>query len=536
MRSHLAALAFFAAALPCAAQTNGNPLRIMIIGDSITEGDNGGYRAPLFELITDAAGMPNFVGRRNARLSDPESMPDHDHEGYSAYRIDEIASGEGFWNAEPLETRLEDWDPAVVTIHAGTNDAQQNYHPFGDPDLGIPNVRDRLDSLVSRVVAYNPEIYVVVAQIVPANPPASETTIRYIERFNQHVPDVVARHQALGHRVSMVDLYTPMLPYPHPDGIHPSQEGFQVMADVLFGALRALGVLPANPDQGRDDGLSQHDDYSTSATPPWAPVPNLLRTALEQAIHQGYGGSTSPDVLTDGQGALAAHDRDNSWTSTFVFDTGVNAAGYDVTEVRTYAGGLVEPNGDEHAHQAYEVWYSTVAAPEEFVRLGDFHHIIVNEREKASRIALTRADGPVASGVKALQFRFEEPPLRQAGFIGIGNPADYREIESLGAPTARAAATAHATEGLPAHLDLHPATPNPFAGRTTLRVALPEAGAVRLSVHDVLGREVATLLEGEVAAGEHAVAFDAEGLPSGTDVARLAAGGRVLTRRVTLLR
>lgn len=540
MRHTLIATLALLLTLPCAAQSLPDPLRIMLIGDSITEGDEGGYRAPLFDMITQASGMPNLVGHRNARLSDLPSMPDHDHEGYSAYRIDEIASGEGFWNAPSIETRLEDWDPAVVTIHAGTNDAQQNYYPFGDPDQGIPNVRDRLDSLVSRIVAYNPAIYVVVAQIVPANPPAGETTIRYIERFNQYVPDVVARHQALGHRVSLVDLYTPMLPYPHPDGIHPSQEGFQVMADVLFEGLLALGVLPENPDQGRDDGLRQHDDYSTSLTPPWEPVPNLLRDdspALERVVHQGYEGAGSADLLHDGDGALSVRDRDNTWTSTFVFDTREHTAGYDLTEIRTYAGGLVQPNGDEHAHQAYTVWWSSVDAPGQFVRLGDFHHIIVNENERASRIALTRADGPLASGVKALLFQFREPPRRQAGFIGIGNPANYREIEAAGVPTGGTRAPAANASGvLPERLALSEAAPNPFAGRTTLRIALPEASPVRLAVYDVLGRQVATLLDSTLEAGPHEVAFDAAGLPAGLYLARLDAGDRTLTRTITLAR
>ncbi|MDX1418996.1 MAG: hypothetical protein R3181_03425, partial [Rubricoccaceae bacterium] len=56
-------------ALPAAAQPPADPLRVMLIGDSITEGDDGGYRLPLYARLTRALGAPpNFVGHRNGRL------------------------------------------------------------------------------------------------------------------------------------------------------------------------------------------------------------------------------------------------------------------------------------------------------------------------------------------------------------------------------------------------------------------------------------------------------------------------------------
>jgi hypothetical protein len=62
-----------------------------------------------------------------AALAVPPAFVDHDEDGYSAYRIEQITSGEGFRNAQPIEARLAAWDPAIVTVHAGTNDAQQDF-------------------------------------------------------------------------------------------------------------------------------------------------------------------------------------------------------------------------------------------------------------------------------------------------------------------------------------------------------------------------------------------------------------------------
>ncbi|HSI60579.1 MAG TPA: SGNH/GDSL hydrolase family protein, partial [Ideonella sp.] len=329
----LASAAVSAAGTPPKVQAA--PLRIMLIGDSITEGDAGGYRYPLFQKISAASGMPNFVGRRNGRLSDPPEFVDDDHEGYSAYRIDEITSGIGFWSAPPIETRLHDWDPAIVTIHAGTNDAQQHYHFGGDATLGIPSAIDRLDDMVSRIIAYNPAIYIIVSQIIPANPPASETTQAYILGLNSQIPGLVERHRALGHRVYLVDQYTPMLDHPNPDGIHPDAAGYAVMAEVWFQAMMAaLPSKPVNPDPGRFWGLHQVDRFSTVTSTPWTLQPNLIRAGsqtLAGVETTGYQGSHPPALLNDGSQAAYSNDRDYASTTTFTLNTTAAPQGYDIT-------------------------------------------------------------------------------------------------------------------------------------------------------------------------------------------------------------
>ena len=58
----------------------------------------------------------------------------------------------------------------------------------------------------------------------------------------------------------------------------------------------------------------------------------------------------------------------------------------------------------------------------------------------------------------------------------------------------------------------------------------------RLSVYDLLGREVALLVDDIIPAGTHSMTFNASGLPSGVYVMRLQSGGQVLTRRMMLLK
>ena len=76
--------------------------------------------------------------------------------------------------------------------------------------------------------------------------------------------------------------------------------------------------------------------------------------------------------------------------------------------------------------------------------------------------------------------------------------------------------------------------PNPAVARSTFTFALSEPADASLVVYDALGREVARLLDG-LAQGSEEIAFDAGALPAGLYVARLVAGERVETVRLSVI-
>jgi hypothetical protein len=78
--------------------------------------------------------------------------------------------------------------------------------------------------------------------------------------------------------------------------------------------------------------------------------------------------------------------------------------------------------------------------------------------------------------------------------------------------------------------------PNPFNPSTTISYAVPFRTEVRITVHDLLGREVARLADGQQASGVHTAPFDAHGLSSGVYYYRLEAGNVVLVRPMVLVR
>jgi arylsulfatase A-like enzyme len=90
--------------------------------------------------------------------------------------------------------------------------------------------------------------------------------------------------------------------------------------------------------------------------------------------------------------------------------------------------------------------------------------------------------------------------------------------------------------GHPGRTGLGQNYPNPFNPTTEIRFAIGSASFVHLAVFDVLGREVATLVNETLAAGEYTRVFNAQNLPSGTYFYRMSANGRVDTRKLVLLR
>lgn len=102
------------------------------------------------------------------------------------------------------------------------------------------------------------------------------------------------------------------------------------------------------------------------------------------------------------------------------------------------------------------------------------------------------------------------------------NPAKTTSTEKVG--------------GLPSQMQLNQNYPNPFNPSTTLSYSLPKQSAVRLTVVDLLGREVAYLVNSVKAAGNHSVTFDGSGLSSGMYLYRLEANGQVLINKMTLIK
>ena len=94
----------------------------------------------------------------------------------------------------------------------------------------------------------------------------------------------------------------------------------------------------------------------------------------------------------------------------------------------------------------------------------------------------------------------------------------------------------HTTDILPENYHLDQNYPNPFNPSTTIQFALPNQAHVLLTIYDMLGREVTTLVNDQIQAGVHKVQFNADGLPSGVYFYRIQANEYNCIKKTLLLK
>jgi lysophospholipase L1-like esterase len=250
--SVLLVLAFLMLARAADAQT---PLRIMPLGDSITQGVNDtvpptgpvGYRGTLWtQLLTDGFNV-NFVGS----LVDGPSTIDRDHEGHGGFRIDQILTA--------IDGYLAAASPDIILLHIGTNDLLQG----ASPDLAA----QRLAALLDRIHQDRPTAQVIVASIIPVRSPnAFNVDPQLFAQYVARIPALVGDRAALGWRISHVDMATlAALTSSEYDsvGIHPTDSGYAKMAAVWHAELAAILDGDAPPTIG---ATSPFDTATVSGT------------------------------------------------------------------------------------------------------------------------------------------------------------------------------------------------------------------------------------------------------------------------------
>jgi hypothetical protein len=118
-----------------------------------------------------------------------------------------------------------------------------------------------------------------------------------------------------------------------------------------------------------------------------------------------------------------------------------------------------------------------------------------------------------------------------------GHPDTFQVIKYLKFPVANLLTPVDVREGVevPMNYALEQNYPNPFNPSTSISFSIPTDQFVTLKVYNILGAEVATLVNGAMATGNHSVTFDASKFSSGIYFYRLEVGGQMLTRKMVLV-
>jgi 5'-nucleotidase len=122
------------------------------------------------------------------------------------------------------------------------------------------------------------------------------------------------------------------------------------------------------------------------------------------------------------------------------------------------------------------------------------------------------------------------------GLNGTIAAADYPEGGEGRISTVEGTSNEVVSDGLPVSFELKQNYPNPFNPTTRIAFDLPESSEVRLSIFDMLGRQVAVIVNGQLSAGTHFVQFDASSLSSGMYLYRIQAGSFTQTQKMMLIK
>jgi lysophospholipase L1-like esterase len=212
---------------PC--PTSG-PCKILPFGDSITEGYPvfGGYRMELFRLARADAHEITFVGSLANGPTTVDGVPfPRNHQGHGAHTI-EGAMG----IAQFVDSSMSNYTPDIVLLMIGTNDINGN--------VNVANAPTRLGALLDDIYAVDPNVLIILAQIVPTRADGTNQSVR---TYNAAMPALVSQRTSAGRHLVLVDMYeaftrdenykTALLG----DNLHPNEAGYTRMAATWYAVL-----------------------------------------------------------------------------------------------------------------------------------------------------------------------------------------------------------------------------------------------------------------------------------------------------------
>lgn len=302
-------------------------VRIMPLGDSITAG-TGCWRAMLWHQL-QTAGHTNidFVGGvSDGGGCNPGYSYDFDHEGHGGF------SATGIADNNQLPPWLNAAMPDIVLMHLGTNDMWGHYIP-------TTTKLTAFTKLVGQMRANNPNVKIVVAQIIPMSASSCSTCPADIIEFNNALPGWAAGLHTTQSPIVLVDQWTGFDPAVDTgDGVHPNTSGYQKMANRWQPALaRILGGVTSSPSPSLSASASPSSSPSPSASPsrsaspsPSAspsrsvspsPSPSASGSATCAATYKivsQWGGGFQGEITVRNTGATTS----SAWTVTFSFANG----------------------------------------------------------------------------------------------------------------------------------------------------------------------------------------------------------------------
>jgi hypothetical protein len=137
----------------------------------------------------------------------------------------------------------------------------------------------------------------------------------------------------------------------------------------------------------------------------------------------------------------------------------------------------------------------------------------------------------MAAGSTQLKIRFRL--TSDAGLVGDGWYVDDVKLTNY---CGNLVGITGNNNSIPLKYALEQNYPNPFNPATVIKYQLPKSSNVKISIYDILGKEVATLINGSVEAGYHQVEFNGSNFASGLYIYKIEADGFTDVKKMMLIK
>lgn len=298
----LAMLFFLLIALsPMTAFSQSTPVKILPLGDSITQGDTlyNSYRRPLWHALNDDGYDVDFVGSltSNAGGAAPDPDFDLDHEGHHGWRADQVLDSLPGW--------VEGYDFDIVLLHIGHNDLNR----VDRNGSVVQATLDDIDGIIDVLRSDNPNVTILLAQLIPSCRPIRDVNI---ESFNALVPDYAAGKTTTNSPVIVVDHFTGFDANTDTyDCSHPNVTGEQKMADTWQAALTPLlNGSPQPTATVTSTPSTPTETPSPSTTPTNTAVPPTATATVEPTVTQTPTATIEPTVTSTPGAGTSIHIAD----------------------------------------------------------------------------------------------------------------------------------------------------------------------------------------------------------------------------------
>lgn len=281
------------------------PVRIMAIGDSITDGyidGNNGYRKYFcYEMQQKAFTNFDMVGCNNNWTNEATYLYqghtityDPAHAGFSGYTIESYPGRNGIYetifNMEYSSeygsgNMIAAYDPDIIMLQIGTNDIL---------DAKSEGIQERLEKLVDAVLE---EMQGTEDMLFLASIPDIDVSVRYdwlsayytmyqldyytdpegltakvqecLDEYNEIVKQVVAEKQAEGKRIRFADIHSTVdMKTGLYDGVHPNENGYACMgaywSEQVYAYLSEIGVVGDGEDTGKTSEVSSFTETTST--------------------------------------------------------------------------------------------------------------------------------------------------------------------------------------------------------------------------------------------------------------------------------